>query len=756
MIIMKRIEKAIFSGMLILAFQLLPAQNPEMKSEAGRLNTAATFRIDDFSFIPVLVKPVTEPQTTDPSSWKILSSANDKLELFGISGSLQITSYSTGTGRLDCQRWQSDHNDLMAFRQVFTNTSKKAVKLSNLYPLVIDGKDFSFGNTLDWRVLEQFRHKNDLPVTEAPVTGKTITCDPFLIINNNKGIGSNLLIGYQTFDLHLAEIDLAFGKDLKTQGITAKCDFEGVEIPPEGSRTSQWVIIAGGNDAGELISDYTGRVREYYNMDKPAANAPTVYCTWYYHADNYNEEIFKNDITHFRKEHLPFDVFLIDECWDMNDWGDFEAGKTFPDGMKWVASEINSAGYVAGIWTAPFLVDGESTLAKEHSAWLLKNSRGQICTFNMNGRDHFIFDLTYPGVCTYLENQFRKISQDWGYKYFKFDFMRSVFIDSDQQFFDKTATSLEAYRMGLEAIRRGTGKDAYISVCGGHYGASYGIANTQRSGSDVKSQWNEKELPKYRQNILRTWMSDLWHVDPDAMMVRRQQTALESDKKSLTPGLFTDDEAFTNTVNQFIGGNLVTFTEDFAKIDNDRKMLYRHVVPSVNASSKPVDLFNTSCPEIMVTHIIPACSNLDQWKILSLVNWSNSSKDYQIILDNSVINNLKGEKFLAYDFETMQIIAYVSKGETLKINNVRPHQSKMLKIVPWDGKSAMFVGTDLSFSCGGIEITAIRYENGSITGSLGTGWHVPVKLAFVIPANNSFELRKTGISAGQNRFYMKY
>ena len=554
----------------------LISQNSTRNNEGfkiARNDLMTSVSSDNLNFSVRIIKPNTVPESSDPATWKVISETSVFKSLGGRSGQMKTISYLTNIGQLDCQTWVSDRNDLVAFRQVFTNKSKKSIKLKNLYPLFIDGKEqFSFGTISDWRILEQFRHKNDLPKSEVPSAGKTIKCDPFFIINNNNGNGKNLLIGFQTFYYHLAEISISFDNNLKLNSITSDCDFEGIELPVNGSRTSQWVIVSQGPDANSLMKDYTERVRAFHNIIEPEKNAPSVYCTWYYHADNYNENIFKGDIAQFKKEHLPFDVFLIDECWDMNDWGDFESNDKFPDGMKWVAEQINSAGYIAGIWTAPYLLDQGSDLAKNHPEWLLKNSKGILCTFKMNNLDHNILDLTYPGACDYLEEQFRKISRDWGYKYFKFDFMRSVFIDTDQQFYDKTATSLEAYRKGLEAIRRGVGKDAYISVCGGHYGASLGIADTQRSGSDVKSQWDETELPKYRQNILRTWMAGLWHVDPDAMMVRRQEVANPDDKRNLTTGLFTDDEAFTNAINQFIGGNLITFTEDFAKIDEDRKM----------------------------------------------------------------------------------------------------------------------------------------------------------------------------------------
>ena len=132
------------------------------------------------------------------------------------------------TGQLESETWISDKKDLVAFRHIFTNKTKKPVKLNSLYPLFIDGKgSFSFGRISDWRILEQFRHKNDLPKSEAPLPGKSVSCDPFLIINNSEK-GENLFIGYQSFYLHLASIDVSFDKELQLENITANCDFEGV------------------------------------------------------------------------------------------------------------------------------------------------------------------------------------------------------------------------------------------------------------------------------------------------------------------------------------------------------------------------------------------------------------------------------------------------------------------------------------------------------------------------------------------------
>ena len=198
------------------------------------------------------------------------------------------------------------------------------------------------------------------------------------------------------------------------------------------------------------------------------------------------------------------------------------------------------------------------------------------------------------------------------------------------------------------------------------------------------------------------------------------------------------------------------FRSDFAIIDEDRKMLYKHVIPSVNEASRPVDIFNPAIPEIMLTGITPVCNKLEKWNMLSVVNWSNQPKNYEIALDNKITGDLTGEKFLVFDFQKQKILSLLSKGEMIMTGSIEGHHSMLMKIVPWDGRSPLFIGTDLNFACGGLEITDINIENGRISGRIDTPWHIPVTLSFWIPVNRSFEMVQLEISPGQRNFYLDY
>jgi hypothetical protein len=325
--------------------------------------------------------------------------------------------------------------------------------------------------------------------------------------------------------------------------------------------------------------------------------------------------------------------------------------------------------------------------------------------------------------------------------------MRAVFLDEGQKFYDSTKTRLEAYRMGLEAIRRGTGPDAYLAVCGGHYGGSLGIANSQRSGSDVVSIWRSKEIPKFRQNILRTWMSRLWHVDPDAMMVRKRKERFHPDRE-LSLGLLTDDEAKTIALNQYIAGGLITFTEYMPELGDKRKALYRHVIPSVNASSVPLDIFDPLCPSKLLTVVNPKCGDLNPWVTVAMVNWTDEKKNMSLELSRTVLEPIPGNNFLVFEFFKQEIIGIYAPGDIVSLGEIPPHASRLLRIVPWDGSRPVLAGTDLHFSGGATEIASWKIGNHRIEGELENNWNYPVTVTAAFPATTVSKYIQKSVTVG--------
>jgi hypothetical protein len=721
-------------------------------------------RHDQVNIISEWVTPAIKPALPD-SGWKCSGSSSGEAELAGMLGFRTNDIFRNRNIEIERQVWLSNDKKVIAMRQKLINRSRDSLWLTNMIPLACRSADGlklnGFPDPAGWNIMVQKRHKNDIPESFAPKGNCSVKADPFLVTPLvNEPNGQALLIGYLNQTDHLAHFNLSFKEDQGRTVFSALegvCEFNGVLIPPGGERTTQWIYLSIGVTIESTISDYAEHVGKYLNVAPPESAPPSVYCTWYYHALYYNEENLKNDLQAFKERRVPFDVFLIDECWNINKWGDYMANEQFPGGLKHAADLIREVGYKPGIWSCPYLIDSASMLARSHPEWTLKTSRGDHYIFQMNGADHWVLDLTYPGVLKYLEESFRMLSRECGYQYFKFDFMRAVVLDEDFVFYNQQINRLEAYRMGLEAIRRGVGDKAYISVCGGHYGGSLGIANSQRSGSDVLSWWDNNELQKYRQNILRTWMSRLWHVDPDAMMVRRSELVLHpGDYADLSLGRLTDQEARVNALNQYVGGGLVTFTEDFATLDEDRLELYKHILPPVHSSSFPLDWNGNPVPSYMVTHIEPVCSDLGNWNTLAVINWSEQSKNCSFVLNDQVLKGLPGDQFMVFEFFSQQVKGIYKKNELVSLGSLAPHSPLQVKIVPWSGNTPVLAGTDLHFSMGGVEISQWKATDNSVAGRLETKWQYPVKITAAFPMiGGSYEIQTINVNSGQKDFWIE-
>ncbi len=729
-----------------------------------------------------LVPPECHPAAAPVALWDHRDRVTRPMVLAGRAGQVTEDTYSAGVLSLIRQTWVEEAGQSLAIRVRLVNQGAP-LELDALLPLCLVGDqglmlgDVGAGG---WEVIAQARYKNGVPTALRPgafdedyaqaisrtgeqgdaapgVDGHSVAfeMDSFgLFRPRDKREGPCLLIGYLSQTGHLARLVLRTDAErVGLESLRAECEFDGCRVPRGGERTSQWVFMRVGSDPQALASDFADRVGVYHHVAPPADRAPSVMCSWYYYGPHFTESDFGEDMDYLASDRIPFDVFLIDECWDMH-WGDWQGNDRWPSGMKAAADRIRSLGYRPGIWTCPYLVKVNSKMAVTHRDWLLRLRDGSLHVFQMDG-PNYVLDPTFPGVCDHIEALFRRLTQDWGYTYHKLDFLRSVFMDKTARFYDPHVTRLEAYRRGLEAVRRGIGPDAYLSVCGGHYGGSLGLADSQRSGSDVTAMWSDPPaLPKIKQNIHRTWMSRLWHVDPDAMMVRRRSEPINDTRHGrLSLGLWTDDEARTITVNQYIGGGMVCFTEKWAEMDADRKALYRHVIPSVNAPSVPLDYFAPRCPSQMRTLVTPTCSDLGPWVTVAVVNWEDDAQDMSFDLVDKVLEGLSGEKFLVYEFFDQRLLGVYEAGDRIPLGPSAPHGSKVVKILPWDGHEPRLVATDLHFSMGGVEIAECAISQGRVAGRLDTRWQYPVVVTAAFPdAGGDPVLGRVRVPAGRRCF----
>ncbi len=501
----------------------------------------------------------------------------------------------------------------------------------------------------------------------------------------------------------------------------------GVLLMPGKEMDSQELWVSWGEKAEELIGQFVVE----NGVMKERKKTPAVYCTWYYYGLTVSAADVRENLQQIGKRQIPFDVFQIDEGWEKV-LGWWEPNERFPVSMEALAGEIRQAGLTPGLWTSPFIAHEISPIWQQHPEWRLCKRDGNPCLFPMNDTVYQVFDITNPAVWEYVRQMYVTFTRDWGYAYHKLDFTRAAVIYEDADFYDKTIGLPEAYTKAMEAVRRGIGENSYLLVCGGLYDPLIGIADAQRTGSDVLSMWKSninkdgKTVPfTVKQNLLRYYMNAWWDNDPDALMLRRQEKMTRGLR--LTYGLLNDEEVKTVTVNQYAGGGLLSSTEPLAQIDEDRLWQLKHLLPLIKVQARPKELFAAERfpGEILVSGVQKPFHELVR------INWDDERE-----MDGTVTADLAGfgvdtdpgRKYLVSEFFSGEY-RVVSCGEQVPMPSIKPHGCAVYKLQEYDPKKAYIVAGTAHYSLGE-EINVLKAEEDQLVFELN--YLFPISSAYRI------------------------
>ncbi len=327
------------------------------------------------------------------------------------------------------------------------------------------------------------------------------------------------------------------------------------QLDPGERLELEQVHVALGPDAVTLLDGFATRQGR---LGRARTGAPfqTGWCSWYHYFLDVDEEILLRNLDALAaaRHEIPLDVFQLDGGYQRayGDW--LETNDKFPRGLEFLAGRVRDAGFTPGIWTAPFCVVPESRVFADHPDWLLRRGDALLrCLYDRSWTPEgwiYALDPTHEEVAAHLERIFRT-TVDWGFTYHKLDFLYSVALQSTAH--DARATRAQRLRRGLEAIRHGTGPDAFILGCGCPLGPAVGVVDGMRIGPDTAPWWAtmgeagipgvEPTLPgleptvpsganALRNTLSRSWMHRrLWLNDPDCLMARTQHTRLSEEER---------------------------------------------------------------------------------------------------------------------------------------------------------------------------------------------------------------------------------
>lgn len=340
------------------------------------------------------------------------------------------------------------------------------------------------------------------------------------------------------------------------------------------------IRVALGSDASALLEDYA---LDYGRRVGARVVHPFVsgWCSWYYAFQHVAEDDVRRNLEALAaaRDEIPVEVVQLDDGYQraVGDWR--ETNEKFPRGLLPLAEEIRAAGFVPGLWTAPFCAVPESELFTKRAEWMLSEKgtpfRAMLHPdWTPTGTVHAL-DASRPEVTAYLESLFADLVA-MGFRYLKLDFLFVQALAAGA--FEPGLGRAARLRRGLSAIRAGAGEEAFLLGCGCPLGAAVGIVDGMRVGPDVAPRWQpdprslvpgiEQTQPSTRSAIrsvlARAWMHRrLWQNDPDCLMVRTGDTELTRGER----------EALATAVAA-TGGSCV-FSDDLTRLAEEERALLR-------------------------------------------------------------------------------------------------------------------------------------------------------------------------------------
>ena len=162
---------------------------------------------------------------------------------------------------------------------------------------------------------------------------------------------------------------------------------------------------------------------------------PAGWESWYNHYANINETLIRNDLRKLSETEniisngkYSSKIFQIDDGWEraLGDWTTNIA--RFPENFSLLTHDIETAGYIPGLWIAPFIIDSRSQTATEHPDWLLRNEKGILVPAGYNplwGKKgtFYCLDLSRDEVISHLDSVMETLINEWGFRYIKLDFL---------------------------------------------------------------------------------------------------------------------------------------------------------------------------------------------------------------------------------------------------------------------------------------------------------------------------------------------
>jgi alpha-galactosidase len=376
--------------------------------------------------------------------------------------------------------------------------------------------------------------------------------------------------------------------------LRAVIETEDLELPPGQVWELEELLIRSETDRDTLLGELASAI-EAHHPRLQHEPVPVGWCSWYCFGPGVTARNITDNLDWIAKNFPALRYIQIDDGYQpwMGDW--LDTGKAFGGDVQGVLKTIRERGFEPAIWVAPFVASEQSRLFREHPDWMVQDADGKPLRSDRVGfggwrlGPWYVLDGTHPEVQKWMEDLFRTMRTQWGCTYFKLDATYWGTLPGGRRH-DPKATRIEAYRRGMEAIRRGAG-DAVILGCNHPMWPSLGLIHASRSSLDIERHWSSF-TGIGRENLLRGWQNGrLWWNDPDCIVLTDQATQdiVDPAGRVTTTGKVPDNEFQFHTTLMFATGGMILAGDDLTRITPRRLAMLRKLVPPAGTCARFAD-----------------------------------------------------------------------------------------------------------------------------------------------------------------------
>lgn len=405
---------------------------------------------------------------------------------------------------------------------------------------------------------------------------------------------------------------------------------EGKVIACGEKKDLEQLFIMRGNNRSSLLKEYAAAIVQNHPR-LPIKEQPTGWCSWYCYGPNVTEKDVLNNMDSIKRHKLNLKYIQIDDGYEkyMGDW--LSTADTFPIGIKSLCETIHRQGFEPAIWIAPFIAEEKSMVLQQHPQWFVQSqdnkplSSGNFTFPGWRCAPWYMLDPTHPDAYDYIRDIFRTMRNEWNCRYFKLDAnMWGCFTEGVR--YDRKATSVESYRLGMKAILEGVGEDGIILGCNAPIWPSLGVVHANRLTGDVC-----RDVSVFKQiameGFYRNWQNRrLWVNDPDCVTVERNFVDVMdfAGNSVIQKSNLREEEFEFHATYIYATGGMVLSGDDLSQPNLERLDILRYLLQNPHPEAE----FDSTAFEV------GRIKKKDGW-VICIFNWQEQGKEMEVKLDRS-------------------------------------------------------------------------------------------------------------------------